>query len=191
MLILNIPTADKLRKRDAFVEELIEQMARGNISAMGELYKLIGTDIYAYALSKTANKEDSEDITHDTFVRVWKYAAKYKPIGKPLAWIFTVEMNLIRKQFDRKQKIISLDETIKDDANAEDFTESIINNEFIRQIFKTLKEDEREIISLHVVSGLKHREIARLLEKPLSTVLSKYNRAIKKLQIEITNKEDR
>ena len=48
---------------------------------------------------------------------------------------------------------------------------------------KSLNEEEREVISLHVVSGFKHREIAALLQKPLSTILSKYNRAIKKLQM--------
>ena len=35
---------------------------------------------------------------------------------------------------------------------------------------------------LHAVTGLKHREIAALLELPLATVLSKYHRALKKLK---------
>ena len=38
---------------------------------------------------------------------------------------------------------------------------------------------------MHVISGLKHREIASLLKIPLATVLSKYNRAIKKLQMKL------
>ena len=45
-----------------------------------------------------------------------------------------------------------------------------------------LSEEERQIVVLHAVSGLKHREIADILEKPLSTVLNKYRRALKKLQ---------
>ncbi len=45
-----------------------------------------------------------------------------------------------------------------------------------------LKEDERQIVLLHASAGLKHREIAANLGIPLSTVLSKYNRAIKKLK---------
>ena len=191
MLTIHVPTAELAFNRDGLAEKLIDQMAHKDTSAMGELYQLIGTDVYAYALSKTANKEDSEDITHDTFVQVWKSAASYKPIGKPLAWIFTIEMNLIRKQFRRKHKVVPFDEAVKSEEADEDFTEDIINSELIRQIIRILKEDEREIISLHVVSGLKHREIARLLKKPLSTVLSKYNRAIKKLQIQITEKEGR
>ena len=52
----------------------------------------------------------------------------------------------------------------------------------LQQALATLGEEERRIILLHAVTGLKHREIAALLELPLSTVLSKYNRALKKMR---------
>ncbi|MDR1538930.1 MAG: hypothetical protein LBU32_13220 [Clostridiales bacterium] len=45
-----------------------------------------------------------------------------------------------------------------------------------------LSEQERQIIMLHCSGGLKHREIGRLLELPLSTTLSKYRRALSKLK---------
>ena len=44
-----------------------------------------------------------------------------------------------------------------------------------------LGAEEGQIVLLHAVTGLKHREIAQLLELPLSTVLSKYHRGLKKL----------
>ena len=50
---------------------------------------------------------------------------------------------------------------------------------------KILGEDEMKIIMLHAVASMKHREIADLLNKPLSTVLSRYNRGIKKLRKEL------
>ena len=184
-------TIGEIRSRDSQIEELIAQMSCGEIAAMGKLYELIETDVYAYALSKTANKQDAEDVTHDTFVQIWKKAKQYTVMGKPLAWIFTVEMNLIRKQFHKSQRFVSLDEAIEVDSGDGDFTETILNNEFLGQILNTLNEEEREIIVLHIVSGLKHREIAKLLKKPLSTVLSRYNRAIKKLQAQAKNKEER
>ena len=190
MLTAILITKGEVRSRYDKAEALIEQMSKGNVSAMGELYELIGTDVFAYALSKTASKEDAEDITHDTFVQVWKNATQYKPMGKPLAWIFTIEINLIRRQFNKNQRFIPLDESIEAETDDGAFAESVVNNEFLRQILATLKEDEREVISLHIVSGLKHREIAKLLGKPLSTVLSRYNRAIKKLQNHIIDKEE-
>lgn len=189
MLIIYTLTEGEFRNKDARAEEYIRKMADGDVSAMGELYELIQTDVYAYALSKTANRELAEDIAHDTLVSVWKNAKQYTPHGKPLAWIFTIELNLIRKNLNHNRRYVQFDESIANEADDADFTENVINNEFLRQLLALLNEEERELIALHAVSGLKFREIAKLLGKPLSTVLSKYNRAIKKLQAEIKEKE--
>ena len=45
------------------------------------------------------------------------------------------------------------------------------------------------MILLHAVSGLKHREIAELLEIPLATALSKYHRGLKKLRTKLEGDE--
>ena len=182
MLTVFALSEERAKSRDNTIEDLIARMSCGEVSAMGDLYNLIGTDVYAYALSKTANKEDAEDITQDTFVQIWKSARQYTALGKPLAWIFTIEINLIRRQYNKTKGCVPFDEAIETELDGDDFTESVIVNDFLRQILTSLSEEEREIIALHIVSGLRHREIAQLLGKPLSTVLSKYNRAIKKLQ---------
>ena len=49
-------------------------------------------------------------------------------------------------------------------------------------LLQRLEPQERQIVVLHAVAGLKHREVAQLLEMPLSTVLSKYSRSLKKLK---------
>lgn len=169
-------------KRDSLIEELILQISTGDMSALGELYELIKTDVFAYALSKAFSVQDAEDITHDTFVQIYKYSKRYIQKGKPLAWIFTIELNLVRRQYNLSKRVIALDEEIKTKSSENDFSTQIVDNQFLCQIMRTLSKEEQEIITLHVVSGLKHREIAKLIQKPLSTVLSKYNRAIKKLQ---------
>ena len=53
-----------------------------------------------------------------------------------------------------------------------------------------LEPEERQIILLHAISGLKHREIAQLLERPLSTVLSKYHRGLKKMKALMKGESD-
>ncbi len=51
---------------------------------------------------------------------------------------------------------------------------------------KELSPEENSIVVLHAVAGLKHRETAKLMGMPLSTVLSKYRRALEKLRKHIT-----
>jgi RNA polymerase sigma-70 factor (ECF subfamily) len=189
VLILYTLSEKSQLSRAEQIEEQIAGIANGNMDALSRLYELIKTDIYAYAISKLANKHDAEDITHDTFVLIYKHAKQYRAEGKPLAWIFTIELNLIRKLCNANKPSASLDEAIGEKSNESDFTNQVVNSQFLREVLSKLDKEEREIISLHVVSGLKHREIAKLLDKPLSTVLSKYNRAIKKLQAEVKEVE--
>lgn len=75
-----------------------------------------------------------------------------------------------------------------DDLNGEETgelclpLENLADAMVLRSALEILKEDERQIVLLHASAGLKHREIASNLQMPLATVLSKYNRAIKKLK---------
>lgn len=54
----------------------------------------------------------------------------------------------------------------------------------LSSLMETLSDQERQIVLLHAMTGWKHREIAKLLQLPLATVLSRYNRALKKLRNE-------
>ena len=56
-----------------------------------------------------------------------------------------------------------------------------IDNLVLQKALEILNEQERNIVLLHVTQGFKFREISSLLDIPIGTVLSCYNRAIKKL----------
>ena len=181
LLTITALLIEEMLDKNAIVEDLILTIANGDTASLGKLYDLIKTDVFAYALSKMGNKHDAEDVTQDTFVQVYKYAKQYKPKGKPMAWIITIELNLIRRQYQLKSRTVFADEIFQN-TNIRNFEESAINNAFLRELMRNLDKDEQEVIVLHAVWGMKHREIASKLEKPLSTILSKYNRAIKKLR---------
>lgn len=171
-----------MRNKNAQIEELLKKISSGDTASIGVLYDLIKTDIFAYALSRIGNKPDAEDIMQDTFLQIYLHAGQYVPQGKPMAWVITVENNLIRRFFHTRSRTVSLDGSTAQISSEEDTETSVVDSIFLRDLMRTLSSGEREIISLHIVSGMKHREIAALLDKPLSTILSKYNRAIKKLQ---------
>lgn len=183
MLILYTVLSDEAPDaRERRIEDCLSAMAEGDVSAMGGLYELIKTDVYAFALSKTAHREDAEDITHDTFVRIWQNAKAYTPMGKPMAWVFTIELNLIRRAAATAARTVPLESHAVEDTETDVACEAI-QNEYLREMMRTLTEQERQVVTLHAVSGLKHRQIAALLDRPLATVLSHYHRAMKKLRI--------
>ena len=106
----------------------------------------------------------------------------YKPQGKPLAWIFTIARNLsymkIRKDKNTQTSPYEELENMLDFSAVEDKENKLL----LEAAFSILGDEERQIIILHANTGMKHREIAALVKLPLSTVLSKYNRGMKKLR---------
>lgn len=182
MLLCCALSEEELHTKNDKIELLIEKLSENDMHAMDQLYALIKTDVYAFALAKSQNPQDAEDILQDTFVQIYKYACRYQKQGKPLAWIFTIVMSLANRRFQVNSRYAPLDESFEEAPGEQHFETTVENQEFLKQLMSILDASEQEIITLHIVSGLKHAEIAKLLGKPLSTVLSKYHRAIKKLQ---------
>ncbi len=61
-----------------FDEKLISKVANNDLNALKEIYELSKTTIFATALSILKNKEDAEDILHDTYIKVYENASSYK-----------------------------------------------------------------------------------------------------------------
>lgn len=165
---------------DSQLEEYIFSIAQGDLTCMSELYEKTNSKIYAYSLSLLKNKADAEDVTHDCYVAVYNNAYQYKSKGKPLAWMITIARNLALAKLNERKRY--LDNEILEYQVAEQEGLGAVEKHTIEMCMNILDTTERQIIILHAVSGFKHREIAKLLEMPLSTVLSKYNRGIKKLK---------
>ena len=166
-------------------EELLKQVGTGDEDAFRQLYHNTDRTVYSFILSILKNPQDAEEVMQETYLKIWTSAASYHSQGKPLAWIFTIARNLCYMRFRdlKRQADLGLDE-----LNGEETGELCIPLEnladamVLRSALEILKEDERQIVLLHASAGLKHREIAADLQMPLATVLSKYNRAIKKLK---------
>lgn len=165
-------------------DRLILKIATGDRAAFEQLYTDTKTAVYGYLLSLLKNTHDAEDLMHDTYVCIYNSAKSYKPMGKPMAWIFTIARNLALMKLRSSQKTdLSLEESrvLEEDNAPEYISDKLLLNAALR----ILPEIERQIVILHSVGGFKHREIAEFLTLPLSTVLSKYHRSLAKLKKEI------
>lgn len=170
------------RKKIEIDEELFLRLAKEDMSALDELYSLTERTMYAYAVSLTKDHQTSLDLIQDTYVKILSSAHLYKPMGKPLAWMFTIARNLHYSNIKKEKRSIRMKpEDVLDDKRFSYITE-MDDRVVLEGVLSLLTEEEREIVMLHAVSGMKHREIAEGLGLKLSTTLSKYNRALKKLR---------
>lgn len=175
-------TVQQPNLQTGLIDECLLAVSKGSLEALEQLYQLTRGAVYSYALSVTKNVHEAEDVLHDTYVTVYQKAVQYKSRSKPMAWILTIAKNLCYQRFRQKGRFCD----ITDDQIERYFSsDSRISQEdrlTILACLQQLTDEQRQIVVLHSVSGLKHREIAKLLDLPLSTVLSKYNRAIGKLK---------
>ncbi|WP_349944507.1 RNA polymerase sigma factor [Lacrimispora sp. BS-2] len=166
-------------------EELLKKVAVGDQEAFRQLYQNTDRTMYSFILSIVRHPQDAEEIMQEVYLKIWTSASGYKSQGKPLAWMFTIARNLCYMKF-REQKHDS-DVTLEDLTGAETGEvcpeiEMAADKMVLLAALQILKEEEREIVLLHTSGGMKHREIAASLKIPLATALSRYNRAMKKLE---------
>lgn len=162
------------------LDSIILRIGAGDMSALAGLYREIAAPVYSYSLSVLKNSADAEDVLSEVILGVQRGAAGYKSLGKPMAWVMTAAKNAcLMKLRDQKR----LDPAPPEDLGFISSPDMPVEDRAALKIcFEELSDQEREVIVLHAVAGLKHREISKLLGLKLSAVLSRYNRVIKKLR---------
>ena len=163
-------------------DRLMQKVADGDEDAFVTLYRASSDAVYYLLLSLVKEPAAAEDLMQDTYLSVRKSAKNYVPQGKPMAWIFTIAKNLAYMELRRNQRQDPDGLEGHEELAAEDGISRAVDNMVLRNALALLDERDRQIVLLQVVSGLKFVEVASALETPLGTVLSRYHRAIRKLQ---------
>ena len=168
--------------KDEVLEKLIIDIAGGSKNALEELYRQTDSSVYGFALSILKRPHEAEDVMHDAYVKIYESAGGYRPQGKPMAWILTIVRNLSLARFRSKDSsnLRLMEDWLETDDN--DFTEASLDQIILSRVLRNLSDEERQIVILHSISGLKFKEIAYVLEIPLSTTISKYHRSLSKLR---------
>nr|MDD6336509.1 RNA polymerase sigma factor [bacterium] len=168
------------------MDECLGRIAQGDLSALETLYHQTKSAVYGFALSILKDVSDAEEVMQDVYLRVYSGAVGYQPQGKPMAWLLTITRHLALTTLRKRGNVISL---VEQDARSAFADAPGEDGLLLQAALRLLKDQERQVVMLHAVAGLKHREIAALLELPLPTVLSKYQRSLAKLRTYLTQGE--
>ena len=139
-------------------------------------YKLIYFIISQYI----TNEFDIEDITQNVFVNFFNNLNKID-LTKNIKYYLVTSAKNQTINFLKKNKKIEYDEEIilnmKDEGSS-----NLLYNELIADLNKFLSREEINIILLHTLECYTFKEIAKKLNKKTNTIITIYNRAIKKYQ---------
>ena len=172
--------------------ELVNLFKSGSNEAFEEIVIRYQADVYSFLLSITKNPETSNDIFQDVFVRVFKKLKMYNEQNKLKQWLFTLARNITMDHYRKNKKnLISLEAQNDDELSIIDCLaeqepspmETVISNdttETVQKALLSLSSEERELI--HLKDTLTFKEISQMQNKPIGTLLSKFNRALSKLK---------
>jgi len=172
-------------------ENLFKRIAEDDLTALDELYGITERTMYAFALSLTRDHQQALDLMQDTYVKILSAAHLYKPLGTPLAWMLTIAKNIYYTNARKEKRTIYIEPEDVSNNKQFSYVTNLEDRIVLEGVLSQLFEEERKIIMLYAVSGMKHKEIAETLGLKLSTVLSKYHRALKKLKKYLRGKEAR
>ena len=164
---------------------LITAAQGGDARAFGQLLRLHQRAIWRVAYGLTRNASDADDLTQETFVRAYQALGRFR-VGEPMhPWLARIVINLAYSMFRsrRRRPEVALDPLIEagqqfasgDDPARE--TADRDHGQHLSEAFDELSEEHRVVLVLRVVDQLSYDEIARTLNVPAGTVMSRLSRA--------------
>jgi len=158
------------------------------------LFEQLHLPVFRYVMRKTKDSGRAEDITQESFLRLFRHLQEERPVDNPKAWLFTVANNLAIDAGRRDSRLQDLDEAtwdrIEDEGASDDNPERLTlqreRMEQLRSAVLNLTDLERECLHLRA-EGLRYREIADLMNVSMSCITAALRRATLKLSREFEN----
>lgn len=162
--------------------ELIEGCKKNNRKAQMRVYELYYKAMFNTSYRIVNNSTEAEDIMQDSFIDAFRKIETFKGTGSFGMWLKRIVINKSLDYLRKNKPILSLDET---EIELEDITEtddSYAENVFyqmeaIKDSMDKLPENYRIILSLYLLEGYDHQEIAQVLGISYNNVRARYTRA--------------
>ena len=156
----------------------------GDSECFSQLVDVYAGRCYGYFYRMTGNKEVSDDLLSELFVRVVEKIGSQKG-GSFEGWLFKTASNIFYdylRDKQRQKKLLELEGNRPEIKSAE--TERLEDDEIdkLQKQLKRLDMDTKELIMLRFYSELSFKEIAAMRFEPIGTTLSKVHRGLKKLR---------
>jgi RNA polymerase sigma-70 factor (ECF subfamily) len=165
--------------------QLIDEFGRGNEAAFDILFTKYNNKLYASLLAFTKSKELAEDLTQQTFIRVWKKIETFRGESSLFTWMYRIAINLAKNEFNsketRKQVLTDVIEDNHEFASSISSPESMAiekeSMDAVISFISSMQSDLKEAISLREFDGKSYEEIAQITSSPVGTVRSRIFRA--------------
>ncbi len=155
----------------------------GDMDSFELLTSLYLSSVYRLSFYLLKNKQDAEDNTQETFIKVWSKLKKFNKQKNFSTWILSIARNnaidILRKKKDSDIPDEDFKEIIaSDEVSLPAMMQKTDDEDRMRTIILSLPEIYREIISLRYEEELSFEEIAEITKTSANTLKSRHKRAL-------------
>jgi RNA polymerase sigma-70 factor (ECF subfamily) len=183
-------------------EVIVERALTGDAEAFGELVRRWERRIFALTYGMLGREEDARDATQETFLAAFRNLRGFRGEAKVSSWLHRIAVNqcISRQRRAKVRSESALDDEQENDAGglAAPISESPLRfvegrqeTLAVRRAINSLPLELRQVVVMKEFEELTFREIADVLELPLSTVKSRLYTAFKQLQMRLQKFESR
>lgn len=176
--------------------DLVHRWRKGDKIAYGALVRRYMSDAYLIALGFTHNPDDARDISQDAFIKAYEARNQFEE-GRPFyPWFYRILrnrcLNFIKREFKKHEPLCYDDEPGSERFSSEspsplELLEKEERARLLHAAIKRLSFEHREVIVLKNFKGYTYEQIARALEIPIGTVMSRLYYARRMLKDIITD----
>jgi RNA polymerase sigma-70 factor (ECF subfamily) len=171
---------------------LVTRTARGDTDAFAALYDRVASGVYGTVLRVLRDPAQSEEVTQEVLVDVWRQAARYDTTrGTVQAWVLTMahrravdRVRAAQSSSDREQRA-GLSATERPYDEVSEVVQHRMEIEQVRRALGVLTDLQREAVTLAYFGGHTQTEVADLLGVPLGTVKTRMRDGLIRLRDEM------
>lgn len=164
---------------------LVVRLRNGDDSSFKEIYDLYHFKIFCFVKKYTAQLADSEDVTQNVFIHLWKYRTKLDPNVELEAILFKSSKQEISKWYKKQNRIFSVEneQLIKElDYVAEVDDDISFKLEKIEYLLNKIPPKRRKIFNLHKFEDRSYKEIAAEMDMSPSAVANQISKTLQFLK---------
>lgn len=171
-------------------EQMMRRILQRDEQAFADLYGQYGSLVYSLAVRVCQNAESAQEVTQDTFLKVWRQSDRWDPAkGKLVVWLLTITrytaIDYLRREARQPQNsfktLDDISETVGKNARVDEAAWQ--DRRIMLTLLSRLPPEQQQVIELAFYQGMSHSQISEYLRLPLGTVKTRLRLGIQKIKV--------
>lgn len=171
------------------MKKIIKAFKDKNYQYFDEFYALTNRQVYYAIIQIVKNDEVAADLMQDVYMTFLDKIDQFNIDGNVYGYLSMMGRNMSINYYHKQKREVHSDDLME----TFDSREKVIDKDQsdILYLLNFLNKDQREVVVLHTINGLKFKDVANIMDKPLGTVLWLHSEALKILKTKVGSDDER